>query len=338
MTGRVDVAIGGLINSNTDSDMFKFTMASTGPLNIEVDPVSVGATLDAKVSLYDSKGTLLAVAKDNPQVNDPLSATITIAQAPAGLYYVKVQGTGRGSPMAVDPAVGMTWGYTNYGSMGHYTLTVSKPASAHLAIACTPSRDLTVVWPAANLLSMPCEVWTDTVGLTATWNWGETQSLWNVWTYSFNDQSKWIGAPAPDGKVYAYHGVLPGMSHQYNYPGTYNVSVTITDNNGNTAAQAAVYMLGPPTPFDFTMNTPIGTPKAPAWMTFGTERIPEQLWPGHAYTDYCLWNFGDGTPVVKGDCGISHMFTRPGTYVVSATAALNLYPGTLTHQITVQIQ
>ncbi|WP_426270108.1 pre-peptidase C-terminal domain-containing protein [Dyella kyungheensis] len=335
-TGRTDVAVGGLINSNTDSDFFKFTTASRGPLNIEVDPVSVGANLDAKLSLFDSSGALLAVAKDKPLVNDPLSASISVAQAPAGTYFVKVEGTGRGSPMVVDPAVGLTWGYTNYGSLGHYTLTVSKPTPAQLAMACTPSKDLSLTSPAPTQLAFNCQVWSNSPKLTATFDWGDAQSPWNVSTATVYLGS-WVG-PAPDGATYANQAWVPGRVYQYDEPGTYNVNVTMKDANGSTATQSVIFKVGEPMPVNFEITQKVPPPyKAPTGVVL--EFTPLAITAGYKYPDYCLWNFGDGTPAVKGPCG-QHVgyYTKPGTYVASVTAAFNQYSTTLTRQITVQIQ
>lgn len=338
-TGRTEAAIVGLINSNTDSDFFKFTMTSSGPLNVEVDPVSLGATLDAKLSLFDNSGALLAVAKDQPLVNDPLSATISVPQAAAGTYYVKVEGTGRGSPMAVDPAVGLTWGYTNYGSLGHYTLTVSKPVPARLALACKPGIDLTVSWPAPTQLFMNCQAWGSSSQLTATWDWGDTQSPWNVSTSS-PYLGPWGLGPAPDGATYAYETWLPGLAHQYDQPGTYTATVTIADANGSSAAQSVVFKVGEPMPVNFEITTRVPPPyKAPAGVPFQFNPLSPTSSAGYKYPDYCLWNFGDGSPVVKGPCGQNTgYYTQPGTYLVSVTAAFNNYSTTLTRQLTVQVQ
>lgn len=340
-TGRTDVAIGGMINSRTDSDFFKFTMQSTGPLNIEVDPVSVGATLDAKVSLFDKTGALLAVAKDKPLNNDPLSATIALAKVPAGTYYVKVEGTGRGSPMVVDPKIGLTWGYTNYGSLGHYTLTVSKAVPAPLAIACTPSHDLTLSYRAPAQLAMPCEIWGNTDVVKATWNWGDPKSGANITTIDHNNLSPpGVVAPDPTGAVHPFHGWLPGISTQYNEPGTYNASVTITAANGSSATQSVIFKVGEPMPVDFEIDIL----SHPPYTVNGTYVRATSLWPANSgglgikYADYCLWDTGDGTPPVKSTCGERVVsYRKPGTYLMSVTEGFNKYSTTLTRQITIQV-
>jgi hypothetical protein len=346
-TGRTDVAIGGLINTNTDSDFFRFTTSSNGPLSIEVDPVSVGATLDAKLSLFDSTGTLVAVAKDKPLVDDPLSATINLPQAPAGTYYVKVEGTGRGSPMVPDPAVGMTWGYTNYGILGHYTLTVSKPApvvAAPLAMACTSDPDLSITWAAPNSLGLACVLWSNSsTPLTSTWDWGDTQSPWNV-TGATPYPAQWSGPGArpvpPEGASYD-HSWQVGNSHSYTQPGTYTAKVTVTDANGASVMQSVVFKVGEPMPMDFDLILDPPNQKAPAGakLRFVPHHYDQSMMKGVKDPDYCLWDFGDGTPMVKWYCyDNSHSYPNPGTYVISVTEAFNNYSTTLTRQVTLQVQ
>ncbi|ABF11417.1 pre-peptidase C-terminal domain-containing protein [Cupriavidus metallidurans] len=121
--GRPSSRVSGIIGSSTDSDMFRITVPE-GPLTIQADPAAVGPNLDIKLSLLDSAGNSIQIVKDNPTTADSLSAGIALPQIAAGTYYVKVEGTGRGSPLTPDPKIGLPWGYTKYGSLGSYTLAV----------------------------------------------------------------------------------------------------------------------------------------------------------------------------------------------------------------------
>jgi hypothetical protein len=66
--------------------------------------------------LYNSAGTL--IASSNP--TELLSANIT-ANVAAGTYYLKIDGVGKGSALST--------GYTDYGSLGQYSISgsVSSP-------------------------------------------------------------------------------------------------------------------------------------------------------------------------------------------------------------------
>ncbi|MES2661034.1 MAG: MBG domain-containing protein [Verrucomicrobiota bacterium] len=108
----------GTIETQSDVDAFRFTthggnvdlIFSTVVPILPGVPTSTSANLDILASIYDSSGNL--ILSDNPDtgVNATLATTLD-----AGEYTVRVEGTGRAFPL-VD-------GYTDYGSLGQYTIT-----------------------------------------------------------------------------------------------------------------------------------------------------------------------------------------------------------------------
>jgi hypothetical protein len=99
----------GIITQNTDQDMFKFNLNTTGRFTLSAIPYNVGtgnagSDLDLQVSLYNSSQILLNVY--NPGVL--LSSVIDTSLNP-GTYYLKVEG--RGNIYA-----------PNYASLGSYSL------------------------------------------------------------------------------------------------------------------------------------------------------------------------------------------------------------------------
>lgn len=108
----------GIVERPTDVDMFAFT-ASAGGATIKVTPAVRSANLDALVTVRDATGATLATV--NPV--DALNASATLALPAAGTYYVSVQGTGKGDPL--------TTGYSNYGSVGQYALSVSHDTAGN---------------------------------------------------------------------------------------------------------------------------------------------------------------------------------------------------------------
>jgi hypothetical protein len=102
----------GVIERTADVDMFSFT-TSGGPVNLTFNPNAYYPMLDILATLYDHGGTAITTS-DLPGLNAGISATLT-----AGKYYVSVTGTGSG-----DAA---TTGYSNYGSLGNYTITGTIP-------------------------------------------------------------------------------------------------------------------------------------------------------------------------------------------------------------------
>jgi hypothetical protein len=107
-SGNVNKA--GIIERTGDVDMFSFSTTG-GTLNLTFNPNAYAPNLDIIATLYNSAGT--AITSANPTaLNATLNTSLT-----AGNYYVSVTGTGSGTPN--------TTGYSNYGSLGYYTITGS---------------------------------------------------------------------------------------------------------------------------------------------------------------------------------------------------------------------
>lgn len=103
----------GIIANSFDADVFTFASAG-GTTTINATGTSPDTNLDILLELIDSAGT--EVVSANPP--DALNASITTTLS-AGTYYLRVTGTGKGS-------TGGT-GYSDYGSIGAYSLTLSQP-------------------------------------------------------------------------------------------------------------------------------------------------------------------------------------------------------------------
>jgi PKD repeat protein len=132
----------------------------------------------------------------------------------------------------------------------------------------------------------------------------------------------------PDGYIVSYEwdfgdgdtGDGINISHIYLSPGIYNVTLTVTDNEGATDTYVAfVYVTGTPG------NQP---PVAMAQPDTQTVYIGEDAWfsgngsydPDGNITSY-EWDFGDG----NFDSGIfvTHAYTAPGDYIVTLTVTDN---------------
>ncbi|HEX6986265.1 MAG TPA: M12 family metallo-peptidase, partial [Planctomycetaceae bacterium] len=99
----------GLIEQGSDRDVFAFD-AVAGQYTFDFRPYDRGPNLDILAELLDASGRV--VASSNP-VN-ALSASVTTFLT-AGRYYLRVDGTGK-------PAAGSDFGYSDYGSLGWYTI------------------------------------------------------------------------------------------------------------------------------------------------------------------------------------------------------------------------
>lgn len=114
-----------VIEQTSDVDVFAVTTVG-GELTASVDVASISPNLDAKLTVTDAAGAVLgednpAAARVSDSVASGLDASVTVADLPAGTYYIAVDGVGAGDPTtATDADAG---GYTEYGSLGNYKLT-----------------------------------------------------------------------------------------------------------------------------------------------------------------------------------------------------------------------
>ncbi len=114
----------GVIETRDDFDVFKITTTSNGDISLNISPAQTQANLDIQAELLDSQGAVLLTS--NPELE--AYATISATGLGAGDYYLRVTGVGRGTPM-IDAV-----GYTDYGSLGFYTI------SGQVANSKQPSR------------------------------------------------------------------------------------------------------------------------------------------------------------------------------------------------------
>ena len=111
----------GVIGDRHDQDVLRYDHG-TCPVTIEVRTAETGPNLDAQLRVLDSASRLVAAA--NPAVAQPSSgavtgtdASLTLPERPAGTLFIEVDGVGQGEMP--------TSGYSDYGSVGRYTVTVS---------------------------------------------------------------------------------------------------------------------------------------------------------------------------------------------------------------------
>lgn len=102
----------GIIERSTDADFFTFTTGA-GNITLNLAPFTPGPNLDIKADLYDSAGVLIASSNPSASLSSNFSLTL-----PAGQYYLSVDGTGVGNPASNPPS-----GYSEYASIGRYTIT-----------------------------------------------------------------------------------------------------------------------------------------------------------------------------------------------------------------------
>jgi len=222
------VSIDGVITSASDVDAFSF-VASAGPATITAGPVPTSPDLDIRLELRDASGNL--VAWSDPASGSTgydsatgLDASISTTLA-AGSYTVSVDGVGWGSPTDT--------GYSDYGSVGNYRLSVGYTGATGLAPVASISATVTT-GTAPLVVGFDGSASTDPEGTALSYQW------------NFGDGSAASTETSP--------------SHTYSTPGTYTATLTVTDGAGMTgSASTSVVVAAPVRRIDLQSITVTGT-------------------------------------------------------------------------------
>jgi len=113
--------ITGVIEKNTDSDWFRFTLPANGRFQLEATPYNVGtgnagSNLDLQVTLYNASEQVLNVYNPGTLLSSVVDTILT-----AGSYYARIEGKGN----AFAPS---------YASLGSYSLLATSSPGAVLAV------------------------------------------------------------------------------------------------------------------------------------------------------------------------------------------------------------
>jgi hypothetical protein len=128
----------GMISKTSDVDVYRFK-TNGGNINITLataPTVTSGGiaypitNLDAKMELLNSSGGLIVSSDPAGTANPNISRSLS-----AGVYYLRIDGVGSGNPLSD--------GYTEYASLGRYTLTgtIQGAASDDLFLSISEPED-----------------------------------------------------------------------------------------------------------------------------------------------------------------------------------------------------
>lgn len=282
---RTDYSVEGIITSR-DVDYFKVGPCTAAP-SVEAIGNGTGSALDLRVDLRTATDAL--VAHSDPPSEEVIvggfahrtasgmdAPRISPAGGP-GTYYVKVRGVGNGNPL--------TTGYSDYGSVGSYTLSVDGCASANGTPPDAPAS----------------------IGLTTDKSAGTL-----TWTPP-------VAGPAPT--AYRISGIAGGpvevpataRSRTISIQGGYDVNVAVTALNGAGAGTPA------------TLNRHIASwvpATAPAVTVTTSGRTATISWkpaanPGNAHLRYWMLTIGDAIfPQSEQVRTYRHTFATYGTHTV----------------------
>ena len=273
----------GVIERTGDVDALQFVVPA-GTWSVTANPAAIGANLDLSLELRSADGTEVAVADPAETV----AAALTV-DLPEGSYTLLLRGAGVGDPLA--------GGYSNYGSLGNYCLTVEPVTEAD------PDGWPDVVQPvppvaAAIFSTSEGEAGTTLFSFDASAS-QDSDGLIVGYAWDFGDGTTAQGAQA--SKVYAVAG-------------SYAVTLTVTDDSGLAdTASGVVTVSVPNVPPVAVADASSLVVTAPATVTFD----------GSASTDSDgslvahAWTFSDGTSA-NGSV-VAKAFSDPGTYTAMLT-------------------
>ena len=117
VSGGSFMSDGFFIGANADADLHRIVIdQSSVTINAQSFKVpsstSYGSNLGIQLELLSAAGNLIAAAAAQGQSTAIISTTVV-----PGTYYIRVSGTGNGTPLASTPS-----GFTSYASMGAYKL------------------------------------------------------------------------------------------------------------------------------------------------------------------------------------------------------------------------
>lgn len=122
---QADRRVSGIIGDRDDRDVFTASMKD--PIRVEVAAAPFGPNLDILVTVLDATGEATVATLDPPvsvtsSLLRPFGLDVEqVLELPPGTYQFVVEGTGFG-----DPAAGFVTGFSDYGSLGGYSIEVSR--------------------------------------------------------------------------------------------------------------------------------------------------------------------------------------------------------------------
>jgi PKD repeat protein len=270
-----NISASGIITTRTDVDVFQFSTGS-GSVSININPAPRGANLDIEARILDAQGNLVATS-------NPTGLAASFSQnLPAGIYYLRIDGVGAGD---------LTTGYSDYASIGQYSVSGTLVASSLQAPIAVASANVT----------------SGTVPLTV----------------AFSS----AGSSDADGTIVGYHwnfgdgttSTDPNPTKIYNSAGTFTAVLTVTDNSNLTGTSSVIISAtaAPNQSPVASAGANVTSGYAPLTVNFSSQGSFD---PDGTITGYS-WNFGDGTTSTQANP--SKTYNTVGNYTATLTVTDN---------------
>ena len=258
-----------------------------------------------------------AVAATGATVN--FNASASAPGASGGTINDYSWNFGDGTP--ADDTSGTAAASHAYAAPGTYTVTLT--ATDDLGVTATSTHQITVDAPTAAFTPSAT---VSAPGATVTFDAsGSTDPEGTITDYSWNL-----------GNSYTVDtGSTPSLDRRFWHRGVRTVTLTVTNNFGQTSTATHTVTVDDPPTAAFT-SSPATVAAPGATVNFNASASAPGA-SGGTINDYS-WNFGDGTPIddTSGTAAASHAYAAPGIYTVTLSTTDDLgVTGTTATQITV---
>jgi hypothetical protein len=222
----LSLTAGGSIRSRTDVDMIKIN-AGRGQLVITPKVSMFAPNLRLQIKVLNATGAELGTYVGNGTAGRMAPSAITLNLLTDGVHYIRLDGIGNGD--------GFLEGYSDYGSIGYYSLTASwqDPVNKPPVAVTTGTAPTTYDYQAqpGQVVNFTGLLSTDPDGIITNYSW------------NFND-------------VYPSSANTALAAHRYKAPGVYRPVLTVTDDRGATgSAVVTVTVTGPVLPARCSLAT-----------------------------------------------------------------------------------
>jgi hypothetical protein len=219
----LSATVGGVIGSSDDVDLIRIN-AGRGSLRITPKVALVAPNLRLRIRVLDAAGTVLGTYLGSGTAGNMAPAPITLTLATEGQHFIELDGVGNG-PDGTPDGDGLTEGYTDYGSIGYYSLTASWPDPVNKPPVADASLTSNTTY---NYQTQPGAAVNFNGTLSSDPDGAIMSYLWNF----------------KDVKTATATGAT--ASYRYKAPGTYYPTLTVIDDRGASATTTVTVTVNGP--------------------------------------------------------------------------------------------